>query len=277
MNRRRFLGLTSLVGMSSCRQVSGVTQWKGIAMGIEVSVQYRGDADLKPALSAVAQAESALSLWSADSALSQLNATGTLKNPPDALLACLKKSRELFEATGGLFDPSIHSFLDWARSEYEKNRNPSDEGIARQLKLIDFSRVDFSSTKVTLPPGMSLSLNAIAQGYLTDLFVDHFSASSALINFGEYRVLGDQSWPVEVKGKTHDLTRALAVSSGSGSRLSATTAANHLVDPRTGKSPPPENVVAVEADEAWLADGLSTVVAIGGEIPASYADAQILE
>jgi thiamine biosynthesis lipoprotein len=276
MNRRRFLGLTSLVGLPSCRQVSGVTHWKGIAMGIEVSVQYRGDADLKPALSAVTRAESALSLWSAESALSQLNATGTLKNPPPALLACLEKSRELFEATGGLFDPSIHTFLSWARSEYEKKRTPSGEEIARQLKLIDFSRVDFSPAKVTLPPGMSLTLNAIAQGYLTDLFADHFSASSALINFGEYRVLGDRSWPIEVKGKTHNLTRALAVSSGSGSRLSATSAANHLIDPKTGKSPPPEKVIAVEADEAWLADGLSTVVAIGGKIPARFPGAQAI-
>jgi len=276
MNRRRFLGLTSLAGLPSCRQDSGVTQWKGIAMGIEVSVQYRGDADLRPALAAISQAESALSLWSADSALSQLNAIGTFKNPPQALLACLEKSRELFEATEGLFDPSVHTFLDWARSEYEEGRTPSEEGGARQLNLIDFSRVEFSPTKVTLPSGMSLTLNAIAQGYLTDLFVDHFPASSALVHFGEYRVLGGQSWPVEVKGRTHELTRALAVSSGSGSRLSATSAANHLIDPESGNSPPPKNVVAVEADEAWLADGLSTVVAIGGKIPTRYAAARVL-
>ena len=276
MKRRHFLGLASLAGLPSCREVDKVLHWKGIAMGIEVSVQYHGGPDLQPALRAVSQAEESLTLWSAESALSQLNQKGVLKNPPPALLACLQKSRDLFEASGGLFDPSIHSFLTWAKSEYEVGRTPSEEEAAQWLDLVDFSRVEFSDEEVTLPQGMSLSLNAIAQGYLTDLFVENFSASSALINFGEYRVIGQSPWPVEVKAKTHLLSRALAVSSGSGQRLSATSAANHLIDPKTGKSPPPKKVVAVEADEAWLADGLSTIVAIGGAIPNAYKSAKIL-
>ena len=89
MKRRHFLGLTSFAGLSSCREVAAVSLWKGIAMGIEVSVQYSGDADLEPALKVVSQVEEALTLWSADSALSRLNQTGFLKNPPAALLACL--------------------------------------------------------------------------------------------------------------------------------------------------------------------------------------------
>jgi len=199
-----------------------------------------------------------------------------LKNPPAHLLACLEKSRELFEASGGAFDPSIHSFLEWAKSEYEEGRVPSENGVLENLKRVDFGQVDFSKEKVSMPPEFALSFNAIAQGYLTDLFVENFSASSALVNFGEYRVIGSSAWPVEVKGETHQLQRALAVSSGSGERLSATSAANHLIDPKTGQSPPPKEVIAVEADEAWLADGLSTIVAIGEEIPAKYAAAKVI-
>lgn len=277
MNRRHFLGATAAVlTLPSCRNNPPAKHWKGIAMGIDVTVSYHGDPNFQTALQAVAEAEAALTLWSADSALSQLNREGLLKSPPQPLLDCLQKSRELFEATEGLFDPTIHSFLQWQQSEYEAGRTPSQSGIVEELKFVDYSRVEISPTQVTLPPGMSLSLNAIAQGYLTDLFSTHFPASSALINFGEFRVIGEQAWPVEVKGGIHELTRALAVSSGSGQRLSATSAANHLIDPKTGKSPPPKKVVAVEADVAWLADGLSTVVAIGGEIPKKYQSARIL-
>ena len=277
MKRRHFLGTTAAgLALSSCRKNSTAKQWKGIAMGIEVTVSYHGDPDFESALQTVAAAESALTLWSSDSALSRLNREGSLANPPQPLLDGLQKSHELFEATQGLFDPTIHSFLRWAKSEYEAGRTPPQSGITEKLKLVDFSRVEISPTQVSLPRGMSLSLNAIAQGYLTDLFAKNFPATSALINFGEYRVIGDQPWPVEVKGERHQLTRALAVSSGSGQRLSATSAANHLIDPKTGKSPPPKKVVAVEADEAWLADGLSTVVAIGGGIPAKYQNAKIL-
>ncbi|MEJ6645943.1 MAG: FAD:protein FMN transferase, partial [Akkermansiaceae bacterium] len=73
------------------------------------------------------------------------------------------------------------------------------------------------------------------------------------------------------------VSNALAVSSGSGERLSATSVANHLIDPRTGESPPPKKVVAVEAPEAWLADGLATLVAIGGEVPDSFKGVKVYQ
>ena len=277
MKRRRFFELmTGSLAMPSCRSAPALSQWKGIAMGIAVSVQYRGDVDLDEALQVVANAEEVLSLWSADSALSQLNRDGFLKNPPKHLLVCLEKARELFEESEGDFDPSIHSFLEWAKAEHQAGREPQEREMVERLKRVDFNQVEFSEAKVRMAPGVALSFNAIAQGYLTDLFAENFSASSALVHFGEYRVIGSPAWPVEVKGKTHQLSRALAVSSGSGQRLSATSAANHLIDPKTGKSPAPKKVFAVEADEAWLADGLSTIVAVGGEIPAKYASVKVI-
>jgi len=271
MKRRRLFCLAP-AAFVSCRKKDEVTVWKGIHMGIEVTVSYRGKGDLEPALEKVREAEAALTLWDQNSPLSQLNRTGSLAKPPRYLLNCLAKARELFEASDGLFDPTIHSYLEWTRAEYQAGRVP-DEAVARaKRELVNFARLEIRPELITLPKGMALSLNAIAQGYLTDVFAEAFECSSALVNFGEYRVIGAQSWPVEVAGRTHPLplTRALAVSSGSGQRLSATASANHLIDPSTGKSPPPEMVFAVEADEAWLADGLATLVAIGGEIPARY-------
>ena len=276
MNRRGLLCFAPAV-LASCRKKDDVTVWRGIQMGIDVSVSYRGSAELEPALEKVRHAEAALTLWDQASPLSQLNLTGSLAHPPPHLLNCLAKARELFEASGGLFGPSIHSYLEWSKGEYQAGRIP-DEAIAKAKRaLVDFARLEITPELITVPKGMALSLNAIAQGYLTDVFSEAFECSSALVNFGEYRVIGERAWPVEVAGQTHSLTRALAVSSGSGQRLSATASANHLIDPLTGKSPPPKEIFAVEADEAWLADGLATLIAIGGGIPDRYAsDARTL-
>ena len=277
MNRRRLLCLAPAL-LGACREKDEVTVWKGIHMGIEVSVSYRGRADLEPALEKVREAEAALTLWDQASPLSRLNHRGSLKHPPAHLLNCLAKARELFEASGGLFDPTIHSYLEWSKGEYEAGRIPDDEIAKEKRKRVDFSRLEVTPELITLPKGMALSLNAIAQGYLTDVFVESFECASALVHFGEYRVIGDRAWPVEVDGRMHPLKRALAVSSGSGQRLSATAAANHLIDPKTGNSPPPKMIFAVEASEAWLADGLATLRAIGGEIPARYVeDARTLD
>ncbi len=284
MKRRRFIerfarfgiGAGAGCSLSACQKGVDLTLWKELSMGIAVSVQYKGEAEVEPAWRKVTEAEKALTLWSDDSALSRLNREGVLINPPAALLACLEKSRILFEASGGVFDPSVHSFLQWLRAEYREGAGVKETAVMRKLKQVDFAQVEFSKSKVTMPPGYALSFNAIAQGYLTDLFVEHFSARSALVNFGEFRVMGPEPWPVEVKGEAYPLRRALAVSSGSGQRLSATAAANHLIDPQSGKSPPPRKVVAVEADEAWLADGLSTIVAIGGHLPPRFDGALVL-
>lgn len=239
-------------------------------MGIAVTVSYRGEADLEPALRAVRKAEAALTFWDRNSPLSQLNRTGFLKNPPRPLVDCLEKARELFVATDGHFDPTIHSYLEWLTSEYRAGRVPDEHLAERKRRLVDFSRVEISTTEISLPPEFTLSLNGLAQGYLTDIFAEAFQAKSALVNFGEFRVLGSDPWPVEVAGSTLALTRSLAVSSGSGQRLAATASANHLIDPATGKSPPPQEIFAIEADEAWLADGLATTVAVGGTIPIPY-------
>ena len=269
MKRRRLLCLAP-VALLSCRKKDEVTVWKGIHMGIEVSVSYRGKCDLEPAMQKVRDAEAELTLWDQASPLSQLNRTGTLANPPQHLLSCLEKARELFEASEGLFDPSIHSYLEWSKGEYEAGRIPDESEAKFKRKLVDFSRLEIRPDLITLPEGMALSLNAIAQGYLTDVFAETFECTSALVNFGEYRVIGKSPWPVKVGRRIHQLSRALAVSSGGGQRLSATASANHLIDPTTGNSPPPKLIFAVEANEAWLADGLSTLVAIGGDIPSRY-------
>jgi len=283
MKRRNFLVLAA--GLSSCGGREDDYIWKGILFGIKVSIRFR-DADramslklAESALRAAQEVEAVCSLWDSNSELSRLNRDGELANPSADFLNLLEKSAELYRETQGLFDPSIHSYLEWAKKEYAAGSVPSEKESEKRRELVDFSRVNFSTpNRIHLPSGMALSLNAIAQGYVTDLVARSIAAktNSALVNFGEYRVVGTRPFDIEVEdGGTLSVSHSLAVSSGGGQRLSATTSANHLINPRSGESPAPQNIVAVQAPEAWLADGLATVAALGGEIPAVYQNVTI--
>lgn len=278
MNRRHALGLLSAISApayTSCSKNASGLIWRGVFFGIPVSIRFRGipyaetQALGQEALAFIQPYERIFSLWEENSELSILNREGILQNSSIALLDLLGKAGELHRKTDGLFDPTIHSYLTWLKSEHAKGGRPDFKETKRRREFVDFNRVEISEQEIRLPKGFSLDLNSIAQGYLTDLAVGFLApkCDSALVNFGEYRVIGEQSFPVEVSSMTLQLSRALAVSSGSGERLSATSSENHLLNPKTGESPDPKKIFIVEADEAWLADGLATIMAIGGEIP----------
>ncbi len=273
MKRRHALWLMG--GLVSCEGKKAVTEWRGICFGIPVSIKFRGveyaeaqkigDESLKVGQ----EYETAFSLWDEQSELSRLNRDGVLLNPSEHLREALGRSLYLHKFTEGLFDPTIHSYLEWIKAEYAEGRVPDPEVAKKKRALVDFSHVRFWEKEVRLTPGMALSFNGIAQGIVTDRIAEFLAEKGlrALVNFGEYRVVGSKPWIVSVEGNDISLTQALAVSSGSGERLSATQSANHLIDPNTGESPPPKKVIAVEAPKAWLADGLATTIAVGGEVP----------
>jgi len=277
MKRRGFLALAA--GLSGCQQKEKEDVWRrGIVFGTDVSIRFRGisseDAERlgESALSVVLPVEDSVSLWQGNSEIRRLNRDGVLKGPSGILLELLEKSRELWVEAKGAFDPTVHSYLEWLKELNVEGRKPTAEEVRKRLGLVDFGKVKFSQKEISLPEGMSLSLNGIAQGYATDRVAELLSqhVDSALVNFGEFRVVGERSFAVEVEGESLEVRRALAVSSGGGQRLRATESANHLINPQSGGSPPPRRVVAVEASEAWLADGLATVVALGGEVPSKY-------
>ncbi len=287
MKRRHALSLIGgFTSFSGCRaEGREEVLWRGILFGIEVSIRFREllTADAK-ALGEEAHAlarkkEAIFSLWDENSELRRLNRDGKLTAPSQDLFKALQLAKELHQKSQGLFDPSVHSYLEWLKAELAEGRDPTSAEKKKRRSLVDFSQVQITRQSVTLPPGGELSLNGIAQGYITDAVHDFLKprVSSALVNFGEYRVIGQRPFPVEIRGTQESwmLDRALAVSSGSGQRLTTISKENHLIDPFSGDSPPSRRIVAVEAETAWLADALATIVALGGEVPPSYPGAVV--
>ena len=173
MKRRMFLGLAGGT-LCSCGEKSGDQFWKGIVFGIPVGIRFRNvKAEVaeglgQEALELAQKYEKSFSLWDENSELSRLNRVGELLSPSEALLECLTIAKGFYETGDGLFDPTIQSYLEWARAEYSAGRVPDSGQAEEKRKLVDFSMVEISKERVGLRDGMQLSLNALAQGYVTD-------------------------------------------------------------------------------------------------------------
>ncbi|MCY1322783.1 FAD:protein FMN transferase [compost metagenome] len=125
---------------------------------------------------------------------------------------------------------------------------------------------------------MVLTLNGIAQGYVTDRVIAllrEAGVSSSLVDMGENRAIGSradgQPWRIgladfedaEDVDTTLDVTdRAVATSSGQGFQFDAKGRFSHILDPRSGAAAQRYARVSVVAPEASTADALSTAFSL---------------
>ncbi len=145
------------------------------------------------------------------------------------------------------------------------------------LQLVGWPKVRFDRNRVAFGrAGMGLTLNGIAQGYITDRLLEQLRSSgidSCLVDMGEIRTLGAgpdaQPWSVAVEDATGKasssisvVNKAVATSGADGFRFDAQGASNHLFDPRTGQCAAPSRTVAVIAEQASSADALATAFAL---------------
>jgi thiamine biosynthesis lipoprotein len=126
---------------------------------------------------------------------------------------------------------------------------------------------------ISTRPGMALTLNGIAQGYIADLIADLLRAqgmAGVLVNMGEIHAVGARAngtpWRVGIATPDGNVRsnavmlvdRALATSAPYGTVLDREGRIGHIVDPRTGRPGGLWRQVSVSAPRAALADGLST-------------------
>ena len=132
-------------------------------------------------------------------------------------------------------------------------QGPTEHELRNALERVGFGRVTFDANRIALPRrGMGLTLNGIAQGYVTDRVVGILRAggiASSLVDMGEPRAVGSRPsggpWRVGIAdpddpdriGETLNvLDQAVATSGAYGFRFDRAGRFNHLLDPRTGMS-----------------------------------------
>lgn len=295
LNRRRFIsiaasaaGLTLLPSGSSAREMQPVT-WEGNALGAAARMTlYHPDkraAELliRQAVVETDRLERIFSLYRPDSALSELNRVGALATPPVELVAVLQASRDVWDLTGGAFDPTVQPLwtllADHFRAAKPDPSGPTREQFGEALQRVGLDKVAFSANRIVFAcPGMALTLNGIAQGFITDRIVDVLrrgGVTKTLVDMGEIRGVGSRPdgspWKAGIEDPRDEgglatilevEDRAVSTSSGEGFRFDAAGHFNHLIDPRSGFGAGRYRSVAVVAPDATAADAFSTAFSL---------------
>lgn len=259
--------------------------WRGTALGAEAEIQLAhpdpavAAALLDDAVTTLARLEQVFSLYRPDSALSRLNREGVLAAPPLDLVRLLGEAAQFHAETGGIFDVTVQPL--WAlyaahfRTPGADPAGPPAAAVAAALARVDGGAVQVSAHEIRLRrPGMAITLNGIAQGYITDRVCEQFQAAGlphVLTDLGEIRALGthpeNRPWQAAVEKPDHPGSfprilplenSALATSSGHRSRFDPAGRFHHLLHPRTGLSPAITASLTVQAATATTADALST-------------------
>jgi len=296
MTRRRFLAISAALPIVAGLPARAATpyRWRGVALGAEAEIildHPDAAAITTRAAAEIARLEQVFSLYKADSALSQLNAKGTLAAPPFELLECLALCGQIHAATGGMFDPTVQPLWALYATRFTEGGAPTPEDLAATLAKVGWSGVEMDETAITLRPGMALTLNGVAQGFIADRIADMLRAeglTNVLVNTGELRALGGApdgpAWPVTLTSGSHvDLVdRALASSSPFGTTFDQSGKVGHILSPATGKpSPASWRLVSISAGKAAVADALSTAACLMTDRAAveaalaGFADARI--
>jgi thiamine biosynthesis lipoprotein len=231
----------------------------------------------------IVRLERIFALYRNDSELARLNRNGRLDDPSFDLLVVLSLASRLSDLSGGAFDMTVQPLWDlyaghFFRSPAPRSSGPDPEAIERARALVDWRAVDLGTRRIALRPGMGVTLNGIAQGYVTDRVIDILrqeGCERVLADMGcsELRALGRRAdggpWRVgladprasESLAMTLDLLDgALCTSGGYGTKFEASGRFHHLFDPATGLSAHHVIGVSVFASNATVADALSTAL-----------------
>lgn len=284
ISRRHFLAVAGAAGIGFLGLGPGRAEpvtWRGIALGARAELRLfaadraRAEATIDRCLAEIGRLERLFSLYRPESAVARLNRDGTLDRPDPDLLALLSMCRNVHTATRGAFDPTVQPA--WTRLAQLHAGLPVED--ARPAG--SFADVTFDAARVAFArPGMALTFNGIAQGYITDRIADlllNDGFDHALVDAGEIRALGSRRdgnpWPVRVAGTGLSVGldgRALATSATDGTTFDAAGSVGHIIDPASGWPAPVGRRVSVAAPTAVIADALSTAFCLmGGEARAS--------
>lgn len=275
ITRRRTLAiLASTVGALAAARASLATsyEWHGVAIGADASMVFdgasreRAEEAVAASMAEVARLESIFSLFLPDSEISRLNRDGRISAPSLDLRAVLELSRRLHSLTEGLFDPTVQPlWKHYADVALEPSKHGGND-IAPFLRPVGMDRVVIGSDEIRLPPTAAITLNGIAQGYITDRVADILRLRgwrNVLADLGEVRVLEGRAFDVRVRGGLGRvwLSRgALATSATDGTLIGPGTGISHVLDPKTGAPAFRWRTVSVQHASAAVADGLSTAL-----------------
>lgn len=289
------LALLLLLFLSSCGFNEPMQLVQGRSMGTFYQVRFeanprqtaliRQQIDLR--LNSINQTFSTYVLDSEINRISQAEAGQWLPVSKD-MLQVLAASQEVYQASGGAFDPSVRPLVDiWGFGPLQRpDRIPAEQEIAEAMAALGFDQLelDKDGQRIFLHRPLSLDLSGIAKGFAVDQIAQLLAAKGIdnyLVNIGgDMRLAGlresGEPWRVAIESpeaaadhyyRLLHLSDQAIVSSGDyrnyfedqGQRFS------HTLDPVTGF--PIANKLAsitVLAPTAMMADAWATAFTVLG-------------
>ncbi len=268
---------------------ASLVTWRGTALGAFASMcvhhtsRDEAERSIRRALAEVRRLERIFSLYREDSALVTLNRRGALETPPSELVELLTECLKFAELTDNAFDPTVQPLWQLYAAHFSPAEadpaGPPQAAVDEALGRVGHKHLSFDRNRIVLArPGMGLTLNGIAQGYITDRVVDVLRANGierSLVDMGEIRALGahpeGRAWTVaiadpaklgQVLRTTEIVNQALATSAASAFQFDATGRFNHIFDPKTGACAQLHRSASVIMPTAAAADALSTAFSL---------------
>jgi thiamine biosynthesis lipoprotein len=228
------------------------------------------------AFAEIERLESVLSRYRSDTPLARLNRDRVLHGAPEELTLVLGRALEYGKMTGGAFDVTVAPLVDLYKAHFAgTDVPPPDAQVDRARSLVDYRAVRVEGDDLFLDrPGASITLDGIAKGYVVD------RAVAALMAAGAERVLvaasgdmapgavagSEEPWRIAVQdprseGSLGVLALEADCIASSGDYEQAYTRDlryNHIIDPRTGRSPENTSGVTVVGPPPMDAAAMAT-------------------
>ena len=266
-----------------------VLEWRGRALGAKARLLL---AHPEPAaarrviarcLDEIARLERIFSLHLPDSEIATLNRTGRLDAASHDLRILLAEAQRVGALSGGAFDVTVQPLWQLYAAHFAAHPGdtvgPPAHRIEAARRRVDYRAIAIDGTRVSLlRPAMAVTLNGIAQGYVSDRIAELLRAAgfaSVLVQLGEtvagapradgrpWRVgIPDPFAPDRVIAALDAVDVAIATSSGRATRFDTAGRHHHLLDPATGRSADRCASATVLAPRATTADALSTALAV---------------
>ena len=299
LNRRRFLQIVAVAGTTAtCWKLGLLGAGKPLQaarrsqsiMGTILNLTVYGpDRDgceeaINKTIDKMVMLESHLSRHMKNSELAELNRRGTLDNPSTHLLEVLTLAEDISLKTSGAFDVTVLPLLQMHESIRGNNDHPDPDNLITTKGLVSFEHLHVGRDRVRFAKDrMGVSLDGIGKGYIVDQGIATLRNNGFnnvyLEAGGDLMVSGQKDnsspWRIGLRAprsqqphkpiiiKVSD--KAVATSGDYLQAFTPDLRNHHIIDPKSGFSPPELASCTITAPNVALADSLATAVMVLGK------------
>lgn len=288
------LALGAILFLSGCRQSNEeFIRITGLAQGSTYSIIYSArpkhdQSVVKEKIEKIFhEIDNSLSVYNDSSIISRINRNEPVET--DTLFnEVFRKSYEISAETGGAFDITVMPLVKAWGFGPDRHKTFKKAKLDSLLKLVGYKKVELKGNKVVKSlPGVSLDVNAIAQGFTVDVICRYFD-KLAIRNYlvevgGEVRARGKKGkeyWRVGIDKPIDNnmvpgedlqaifkLSNKAVATSGNYRKFYIENGIkySHHIDPKTGYTAKNRVLSAsIFADDCATADGIATACMVMG-------------